>query len=457
MKVIIIGAGIGGLSTYHSLRKHLANSNNPSSPLTIKIFESHGSPTSTTSNIGGGLGLAPNGLRAIASVSPKAAEYIQAHGYPGAIMAFRNSTGRLLGQYWNGRKERYGFGTLMLRRSVVHEALLRDIPSDAIVWGMKVSLVRETEDGAVVEFSDGSTETGDLVIGADGVRSVVRKAIFDDRYPAEYDGLTGVGGFIPTSALSERFRESLRTEGVSMTFGPHGFFGYSICPNPGQEAATHEEIQWWSIYESANPPDRDAAHVDIRNQLLERHSLWKSPYDSPDSSIYQSIIELGCGTSNDPDKRNETLLILSRYVTPRIPQWCSPSGSGRVVLLGDAAHAMPPDSGQGVSCAAEDAVAIGLLLKHYCLDRELSLPESLRRTASAYEGVRMKRVWHILDIAKRSGDSKKKQSKFQERIRDSILWLICKLPESFLNDTLLAHDVNSAVAEYLSKIKSDEK
>lgn len=191
MKVIIIGAGIGGLSTYHSLRKHLVDCDHPSSlQLTIKIYESHGSPSSTTSNIGGGLGLAPNGLRAIASVSPGAAEYIQARGYPGAIMAFRNSTGRLLGHYWNGRKERYGYGMLMLRRSTVHEALLQDIPPGIVEWGTKVSSVHETDDGVVVEFSDGSTETGDLVIGADGVRSVVRKAMFDDRYPAGYECVT---------------------------------------------------------------------------------------------------------------------------------------------------------------------------------------------------------------------------------------------------------------------------
>jgi 2-polyprenyl-6-methoxyphenol hydroxylase-like FAD-dependent oxidoreductase len=189
MKIIIIGAGIGGLSTYHSLRKHLseADQSTPSTSLAIKIYESHGSPTSTTSNVGGGLGLAPNGLRAIASVAPGAAEYIQARGYPGAIMSFRNSTGRLLGHFWNGRKERYGFGMLMLRRATVHEALLQDIPSGDINWGKKVLSVHETDDGVRVEFADGSADTGDLAIGADGVRSVVREAMFENKYPAEYE------------------------------------------------------------------------------------------------------------------------------------------------------------------------------------------------------------------------------------------------------------------------------
>lgn len=210
-----------------------------------------------------------------------------------------------------------------------------------------------------------------------------------------------------------------------MTFGPHGFFGYSLCPTLANLETADPDIQWWSIYESATPPSRDEAHAAIHKQLLERHGRWKSPYDSPKNPVFESIINLGCGSVDNPDQRNDTLLVLPRYITPRIPQWCSPSGSGKILLLGDAAHAMPPDSGQGVSCAAEDAATIGLLLKYFHLKCELGLADSLRKTAAAYEGVRMKRVWHILDVAKRSGNSKKKQSRLQEWIRDTVLWLIC--------------------------------
>ena len=86
---------------------------------------------------------------------------------------------------------------------------------------------------------------------------------------------------------------------------------------------------------------------------------------------------------------------------------------------------MPPDSGQGVSCAAEDAVALGLLLKHYHLLQDLPLSETLAKTAKAFEAVRMKRVWKILDIAKKRGDQKKKKSPWEEWIRDWIMWFLC--------------------------------
>ena len=178
-------------------------------------------------------------------------------------------------------------------------------------------------------------------------------------------------------------------------------------------------IQWWSIYESPTPPRRDQDPSVIHAQLLERHGGWKSPYDSPESPVYQSLINLGCS----PDQPIAPFLILPRYVTPRLPHWTSLDGSGRIILLGDAAHAMPPDSGQGVSCAAEDAVAIGLLLKHYCVARNLDVRGALKRTAEAYEKIRMERVGHILDIAKRSGDSKKKKTWWEERIRDAFIWI----------------------------------
>jgi 2-polyprenyl-6-methoxyphenol hydroxylase-like FAD-dependent oxidoreductase len=184
MKVIIIGAGIGGLTTYLALRKYLADS---APTITIKVYESHGSPTSTTSGIGGGLGLAPNGLRSLSSVSPRAVEYMQERGFPGPIMTFRNSSGRMIGRFLAGRRERYGYDLLMVRRAVVHEALLREIPPDAIDWDKKVKVVRETDHGVLVEFSDGGSDNADLILGADGVRSIVREAIFGDKYPAQYE------------------------------------------------------------------------------------------------------------------------------------------------------------------------------------------------------------------------------------------------------------------------------
>ena len=81
---------------------------------------------------------------------------------------------------------------------------------------------------------------------------------------------------------------------------------------------------------------------------------------------------------------------------------------------------MPPDSGQGVSCAAEDAVVYALLLKHYYTDAD-----GLRKAAQAYERMRMPRVHRILDLAKRNGDAKKEMGWFAQKFRDTAIWLLC--------------------------------
>jgi 2-polyprenyl-6-methoxyphenol hydroxylase-like FAD-dependent oxidoreductase len=181
MKILIIGGGIGGLAMYHAIRKHLPES------VTVKIFEAYPSATTTKNNIGGGLGLAPNGLRALASLSEEIRDYIVPRGLGVPIFILRNSTGSLIGRMYGGSKERYGFDHMRLPRAVVHDAVLNGIPDGVLEWKKRAREVRETEEGVEVEFDDGTVETGDLVIGADGVKSVVRKAIFGDKYPVEYE------------------------------------------------------------------------------------------------------------------------------------------------------------------------------------------------------------------------------------------------------------------------------
>jgi 2-polyprenyl-6-methoxyphenol hydroxylase-like FAD-dependent oxidoreductase len=181
MKIVIIGGGVGGVATYLALEKHLSDI----SP-TIKVYEAYPDPASTTSIIGGGLGLAPNGLRAISSFCPEATKTIEAQGFHGSVMTLRNSHGKLLGRLQSGKKDHYGFDQMFLARAAVHEALLEELPQGAVGWGKKVTSLKETEEGVDLNFEDGSVEHADLVIGADGVRSRVREGILGRGYEAEY-------------------------------------------------------------------------------------------------------------------------------------------------------------------------------------------------------------------------------------------------------------------------------
>ena len=199
-----------------------------------------------------------------------------------------------------------------------------------------------------------------------------------------------------------------------MTFGKQGFFGYSPCTSLSSSAPF---IQWWTVYEAPSNSTREK--ID-KAELLARYSDWKSPYDTAEGGIYTHLIELGYAA--DPESRITT----PRHVTPRLPHWSNRTSlnsgvRGRIVLIGDAAHAMTPDLAQGVSCAVEDAVVYALLLKHH-----LPIPQGLEKAAQKYETLRMPRVHSILDQSSWNADAKRDMNWLSQTIRDWGIWIFCE-------------------------------
>lgn len=242
---------------------------------------------------------------------------------------------------------------------------------------------------------------------------------------------TGVGGFLPISSLPENLREGITKNPLTFTAGPNGYFAYFPASGFSPEPSPNNQISWWSVCESTSPLSRDILLADLRAQLLERYDSWKSSYDTPESRVFLSIISLAC----EPEHGNSELavergiLILPRYAIKRLPRWCS--SSSRVILLGDAAHPVPPESGQGVSCAVEDGLSLALLLKHYLGQRSTSSDggqaEALKQTAAAYEEVRMNRLAMVLNIGKFQSSTLFAKTWWQEWIRDWMLWILCEL------------------------------
>ncbi|KAG6899334.1 hypothetical protein C0993_011144 [Termitomyces sp. T159_Od127] len=343
---------------------------------------------------------------------------------------------------------------MIVRKAVVHEALLLDIPENAIIWYSKLRSVEEDKRGVEVIFANGSSDVADLVIGADGIWSVVRECISGELYaplrepnsfkfggdphwqmyqkrehPPVYEGFTGVGGSIPFSMLSPRIRENLKTKDVIMTSGPSGLLlGYSqTIMIPDDDPS----IEWWSIYESITPPNQSHSHpLAVRAHLLSQYALWKSPHDSSDMSPYKEIIKLGCTRQSD-------LSFLPKKDELRRPLWSSPSGTGRILLIGDAAHVIPYKSRQGASSAIEDAVAIGILLHKFHEVDGLGIKNALKWVVRAYKDVRTERVQKILNLA----NGKRKKHPWQ------------KAQNFFLNNfgNLYKYNVEAAVQQYVNK------
>lgn len=188
-------------------------------------------------------------------------------------------------------------------------------------------------------------------------------------------------------------------------FGGNGFFGYS-SGGPTSE----RRLMWWSTFETSSLPNTtDVDPRDIKYALLERHGHWKDP-------IIQEIV-----------KNADVESIYPTWVMPDIPHW----GEKGVVLIGDAAHALDPTTGQGASQAMEDAQTLALLLAEI-LDVErygCSQPKwAINQAIGMYFQIRSPRVHRIAERGRKLAGSKASVGIVKEYVTYLFLWLLMKFP-----------------------------
>jgi 2-polyprenyl-6-methoxyphenol hydroxylase-like FAD-dependent oxidoreductase len=234
-------------------------------------------------------------------------------------------------------------------------------------------------------------------------------------------GLVGVGGFIPASWLRDNGVENGE---MGIVFGANGFFGYGYNTTseegkkkniPYEEADPGDEGSWWSTYHLDECPNwRDLDSEDAKRQLIARHSSWKNP-------VIQKII-----------KNVQIDSMYPTWTTPELPSW----GRAGLALIGDAAHALHPSSGQGANQAMEDCEAFARLLSHYLKTSyasPLSSQESTERSAvesatKVYADLRMPRIKAIHERSKMIGDFKRKKTFVQEMLMYFFVWMSSMWP-----------------------------
>lgn len=222
-------------------------------------------------------------------------------------------------------------------------------------------------------------------------------------------GLVGIGGFVSAAEV----KDCVDRGSMNFIFGGNGFFGYffsdSCSSDPRRDSPFHisesgDSLAWWSTYEIKDCPDRKSIDVhDVVSQLRDRHSQWKDP-------VVRRILK--------------SLTVQNMYPTwtsPQLPTW----ERHGVVLLGDAAHALPPTSGQGTSQAFEDCEAFVLLLAHHLRKRnedhedhdsteQAALKQAISRAGKQYVALRQPRVNEILKAAQKMQNSKRNMGVIQE-------------------------------------------
>lgn len=188
MKIVVVGAGIGGLSVYSFLKKLLPERPAPYSPHEIVIYESHDASQKKSSrhnpsslpSVGAALGIAPNGMKVLRDLDPQIAAAITAAGYPYSFYRLQNAYGWTLVRFGASHPDAEFRRSVMCSRQAIWDALRDRIPDDAIKQ-KTIKEISSGEDGRpCIHLQDGSITDADIVIGADGVKSVVKRAVTGD-------------------------------------------------------------------------------------------------------------------------------------------------------------------------------------------------------------------------------------------------------------------------------------
>jgi FAD-dependent urate hydroxylase len=311
------------------------------------------------------LTMAVNGLDALAAVGADSA--VKALGFPTGKIRFAAGSGKGLGAMAIGPVLPDGTVTRTVRRADLYGALYDVAVSRgvAIEHGKKLVAADSAGGQVTATFADGSSAAGDVLIGADGLRSAVRTLIDPGAPLPRYTGMGNVGGFTRTDGIVPDGGD------YRMVWGKRCFFGYTVSPDG--------EVWWF-----ANPPSRqeltreqirDVKPAEVKERLIGLLSGDKSP-----------AARIVASTTSD-------IIVGNQYDIPRVPVW----HRDRMIIIGDAAHAVSPSTGQGVSLASEDAVTLAR-----CLRDE---PDS-QAAFAAYERLRRDRVERVVAWGARMGGTK---------------------------------------------------
>lgn len=343
-RVVIIGAGIGGLAAALALLRR---------GIDVDVYER----ATELKEIGAGLTMSPNGTRLLAHLG-LAAELDQ--------ICVRSQVRELrlwnTGQAWTlpdqgaTSQERYGAPYVLLHRADLHNMLaaaVRRLKPDAVKTGHSCEDVQLKADGARVTFTNGKVVDAAVLVGADGVHSVVRERLHKTAKP-RYSGNVFWRGMVPIESVPERER-SISGSWISPTGN------VTVYPVRGGRL-----LNFVGTVKRADWSGHSWTEEGTKQECLQDFEGW---HDNVRAIISNIEIPYKWGS----------------YLYETVRGW----SLGRTTLLGDACHAMPPSLGQGAVMAIEDAV---ILVR--CLERDAGDPE---RALQRYQAVREPRTRAVVD------------------------------------------------------------
>jgi 2-polyprenyl-6-methoxyphenol hydroxylase-like FAD-dependent oxidoreductase len=344
----VIGGGIAGPVTAMALRR---------AGIDATVYEAY---PRRAEGLGGTLALAPNGVAALEIID--AADAVRAIAQPLARMTMTIGAKRVdLPQLPDAEPLQQVHRTELYR--VLHDQAVGE--GVRFEYGKRLVDVREEPDAATVVFEDGTSARADVVIGADGVHSTVRRLIDPDAPAAGYTGLLGFEGVAD-------YEPPVPADAINFTFGKNAYYLHWREPGGGTRFGMNLPRR--------RPMSSTEARAVPREEWLK---VLADTYgqDDPGGELLRTL------------RPGSFQTVGALHIMPRVPHW----HRGRMVLVGDSVHAPSNSSGQGASLAIESAIQLAR-----CLRDVGDVPAAF----AAYERLRRGRVEGIAKRASKINHAK---------------------------------------------------
>lgn len=350
LRVGIIGGGIGGVALAAALRKFGIESH---------VFER----APAFGEIGAGIQMTPNGVKVL-----------RALGLDGALRSVSFLPESIVGRDWKTAHVNfrtplkdecprlYGAEFFHVHRADLHRILTTLVVPESASLGKSCVSVTQTADAAVATFADGSTFEADVIVGADGLHSAVRRALFGDESP-RFTGMMCWRTVVPVPG--DKLLDFVSPDS-SFWLGPHGHVvTYYVSSGRAVNVVAIRETRAW-VEESWNAP---STKEEMMNGFVGWHANLQQLFSQAGQVVKWGLFD------RDP-----------------MPVWTV----GRVTLLGDAAHPMLPFLSQGAAMAIEDA---------YVLARVLAEASDPVAGLKQYERLRMPRTSRVQLESRKRGQT----------------------------------------------------